>query len=230
MFNKKLDNEILDELKKLNSNMEQNNKLLQEIWNDTNRMKVDTRDLLHINSGIGELNNLVEVLLATKGEDVSEKLKEVKKEVADEKPYNLKYPYQVLDEKPKDHMYSMNPGEENNDLLNSGKYKSKYNVNIKSDEIDLDKVDWNKSYLIINYKGMSDYRLTLKQNGRSFSKFSDIDKDVELFRFKTLVLYIDGKYIDIDLNLYEFDDDFKVVDEDSGEDWFYKKIEIDLDN
>ena len=39
-----------------------------------------------------------------------------------------------------------------------------------------------------------------------------------------------GKYIDIDLNLYEFDDDFKVIDEDSGEDWFYKKIEIDLDN
>ena len=229
MFNKKLDNEILDELKKLNKNMEDNNKLLQHIWDDTSRMKVDTRDLLHINSGIGELNNLVKVLLTTKDEDVSEKLKEVKKEVADEKPYDLKYPYQVLDEKPKYPMYSMNPDEENNDLLNNGKYKSKYNVMIESNEIDLDKVDWGKSYLIINYKGMSDYRLTLKQNGRSFSKFSDIDKNVELFRFKTLVLYIDGKYIDIDLNLYDFDDDFKVVDEDSGEDWFYRKIEINLD-
>lgn len=229
MFNKKLDNEILDELKKLNKNMEDNNKLLQHIWDDTSRMKVDTRDLLHINSGIGELNNLVKVLLTTKDEDVSEKLKEVKKELADEKPYDLKYPYQVLDEKPKYPMYSMNPDEENNDLLNNGKYKSKYNVMIKSDEIDLDKVDWSKSYLIINYKGMSDYRLMLKQNGRSFSKFSDIDKNVELYKFKTLVLYIDGKYIDIDLNLYEFDDDFKVVDEDSGEDWFYRKIEINLD-
>ena len=229
MFNKKLDNEILDELKKLNKNMEQNNKLLQDIWDDTSRMKVDTRDLLHINSGIGELNSLVKVLLTTKDEDTLEKLKEVKKEVADEKPYDLKYPYQVLDEKPKDPMYSMTPDEEDNDLLNEGKYKSKYNVTIKSDEINLDKVDWDKSYLIINYKGMSDYRLMLKQNGRSFSKFSDIDKNVELFRFKTLVLYIDGKYIDIDLNLYEFDDDFKVVDEDSGETWFYRKIEIDLD-
>ena len=229
MFNKKLDNEILDELKKLNKNMEQNNKLLQDIWDDTSRMKVDTRDLLHINSGIGELNSLVKVLLTTKDEDTLEKLKEAKKEVADEKPYDLKYPYQVLDKKPSDPMYSMTPDEEDNDLLNEGKYKSKYNVMIESNEIDLDKVEWDKSYLIINYKGMSDYRLMLKQNGRSFSKFSDIDKNVELFRFKTLVLYIDGKYIDIDLNLYEFDDDFKVVDEDSGETWFYKKIELDLD-
>lgn len=229
MFNKKLNNEILDELKKLNSNMEQNNKLLQEIWDDTSRMKVDTQDLLHINSGIGELNNLVKVLLTTKDEDVLEKLKEVKKEVLNEKPYDLKYYYKVLDKKPSDPMYSMNPDEENNDLLNKGKYKSKYNVIIESNEIDLDKVDWSMSYLIINYKGMSDYRLMLKQNGRSFSKFSDIDKNVELFRFKTLVLYIDGKYIDIDLNLYDFDDDFKVVDEDNGETWFYRKIEIDLD-
>lgn len=229
MFNKKLDNEILDELKKLNKNMEQNNKLLQDIWDDTSRMKVDTLDLLHINSGIGELNNLVKVLLTTKDEDMLEKLSKVKKEVADEKPYDLKYPYQVLDENPKDTMYSMNPDEEDNDLLNKGKYKSKYNVIIESNEINLDKVDWDKSYLIINYKGMSDYRLTLKQNGRSFSKFSDIYKDVELYKFKKLVLYIDGKYIDIDLNLYEFDNDFKVVDEDSGETWFYRKIEIDLD-
>lgn len=229
MFNKKLDNEILNELKKLNKNMEQNNKLLQDIWDDTSRMKVDTRDLLHIDSGIGELNSLVKVLLTTKDEDVSEKLKEVKKEVLNEKPYDLKYYYKVLDKKPSDPMYSMNPDEENNDLLNEGKYKSKYNVAIKSNEIDLNEVDWDKSYLIIDYEGMSYYRLMLKQNGRSFSKFSDIDKDVELFRFKTLVLYIDGKYIDIDLNLYEFDDDFKVVDEDSGETWFYRKIEIDLD-
>lgn len=229
MFNKKLDNEILNELKKLNINMEQNNKLLQEVWNDTSRMKVDTRDLLHINSGIEELNNLVKVLLTTKNEDVLEKLSGAKKEVLNEKPYDLKYYYKVLDKKPSDPMYSMNPDEENNDLLNKGKYKSKYNVIIESNEIDLDKVDWSRSYLIINYKGMSDYRLMLKQNGRSFSKFSDIDKNVELFRFKTLVLYIDGKYIDIDLNLYEFDDDFKVVDEDSGETWFYRKIEIDLD-
>lgn len=228
MFNKKLDNEILDELKKLNSNMEQNNKLLQDIWDDTSRMKVDTRDLLHINSGIGELNNLVKVLLTTKDEDTLEKLSEIK-ETKDVKPYDLKYYYKVLDEKPKDPMYRMNPDEEDNDLLNEGKFKSKYNVIIKSDEIDLNEVDWNKSYLIVNYKGMSYYRLMLKQNGRSFSKFSDIDKDVELYNFKTIVLYIDGKYIDIDLNLYEFDGDFKVVDEDSGETWFYKKIEIDLD-
>lgn len=228
MFNKKLDNEILDELKKLNSNMEQNNKLLQEIWDDTSRIKVDTRDLLHIDSGIGELNNLVRVLLDIKTGDKIEKPSEIK-EVADENPYDLKYPYQVLDEKPIDPKYNMTSKEEDNDLLNNGKYKSKYNVIIKSNEIDLDKVDWDKSYLIINYKGMSDYRLMLKQNGRSFSKFSDIDKDVELYKFKTLVLYIDGKYIDIDLNLYEFDDNFKVIDEDSEEDWFYKKIEIDLD-
>ena len=229
MFNKKLNNEILDELKKLNSNMEQNNKLLQEIWDDTSRMKVDTQDLLHINSGIGELNNLVKILLTTKDKDMLDKLSGDKKEVLNEKPYDLKYYYKVLDKKPSDPMYSMNPDEENNDLLNKGKYKSKYNVIIESNEIDLDKVDWSMSYLIINYKGMSDYRLMLKQNGRSFSKFSDIDKNVELFRFKTLVLYIDGKYIDIDLNLYDFDDDFKVVDEDNGETWFYRKIEIDLD-
>lgn len=217
MFNKKLDNEILDELKKLNSNMEQNNKLLQEIWDDTSRIKVDTRDLLHIDSGIGELNNLVKVLL------------DIKTDNKDENLYDLKYPYQVSDEEPTVPKYNMTPDEKDNELLNNGKYKSKYNVIIKSNEIDLNRVDWGRSYLIINYKGMSDYRLTLKQNGRSFSKFSDIDKDVELYKFKTLILYIDGKYIDIDLNLYEFDDNFKVVDEDSGETWFYKKIEIDLD-
>lgn len=228
MFNKKLGNEILDELKKLNKNMKQNNKLLQDIWDDTSRMKVDTRDLLHINSGIGELNNLVKVLLNIKTDNKIEKPSEIK-ETKDEKPYDLKYQYQVLDEKPKDPMYNMTPDEEDNDLLSEGKYKSKYNVNIKSNEIDLDKVDWDKSYLIVDYEGMSYYRLMLKQNGRSFSKFSDIEKDVELYRLKTLVLYIDGKYIDIDLNLYEFDDDFKVVDEDSGETWFYRKIEIDLD-
>lgn len=229
MFNKKLDNKILDELKKLNSNIEQNNELLHNIWNDTSRIKVDTQDLLHIDSGIGELNNLVEVLLNIKTDNKIEKPSKTKEDEVDENHYDLKYSYQVLDEKPTDSKYSMTPNEEDNDLLNNGKYKSKYNVIIKSDEIDLNKVDWGKSYLIINYKGMSDYRLMLKQNGRSFSKFSDIYKDVELYKFKTLVLYIDGKYIDIDLNLYDFDDNFKVVDEDSGETWFYKKIEIDLD-
>lgn len=228
MFNKKLDNKILDELKKLNSNIEQNNELLRNIWNDTSRIKVDTQDLLHINSGIGELNNLVEVLLNIKTDNKIEKPSKTKEEV-DENRYDLKYSYQVLDEKPTDPKYSMTPNEEDNDLLNNGKYKSKYNVVIKSDEIDLDKVDWDKSYLIVDYHGMSYYRLMLKQNGRSFSKFSDIEEDVNLYRFKTLVLYIDGKYIDIDLNLFDFDDDFKVVDEDSGETWFYKKIEIDLD-
>lgn len=208
--------------------MEQSNKLLQEIWDDTSIIKVDTRDLLHIDSGIGELNNLVEVLLNIKTDNKIDKLSEIK-EVVNEKPYDLKYPYRVLDEKPIDPKYNMKPKEEDNDLLNKGKYKSKYNVNIKSNEINLDKVDWDKSYLIVDYEGMSYYRLMLKQNGRSFSKFSDIEKDVELYRLKTLVLYIDGKYIDIDLNLFDFDDDFKVIDEDSGETWFYRKIEIDLD-
>lgn len=227
MFNKKLDNEILDELKKLNSNMEQNNRLLQEVWDDTKSTRINTGVLFRINSEIMDLNIKAQALLDTKTGDKIEELNEVKG--SEEKPYDLKYYYKVLDEKPSDPMYNMGYDEEDNDLLNEGKYKSKYNVIIKSDEIDLNEVDWNKSYLIVNYKGMSDYRLMLKQNGRSFSKFSDIDKDVELYNFKTLVLYIDRKYIDIDLNLYEFDGDFKVVDEDSGETWFYKKIEIDLD-
>lgn len=228
MFNKKLDNDILAELKKLNSNMEQNNKLLRNIWDNTSRMKVDTRDLLHIDSGIGELNNLVKVLLGIKTDNEVKQLSETKEKV-DEKPYALKYPYQVLDEKPKDFMYDMNPDEEDNDLLNKGKYKSKYNIVIKSDEIDLDKVDWDKSYMIMDYNGMSNYRLMLKQNGRSFAKYSDIESNVQLLRFDKLVLCLDDKYIEINLDLYNWDDNFKVIDEDSGEDWFYKKFEIDLD-
>lgn len=228
MFNKKVDNDILDELKKLNSNMEQNNELLRNIWDNTSRMKVDTRDLLHIDSGIGELNNLVKVLLGIKTDNEIKQLSDTKEKV-DEKPYNLKYSYQILDEKPKDCMYDMNPDEEDNDLLNEGKYKSKYNIVIKSDEIDLDEVDWDKSYMIIDYNGMSNYRLLLKQNGRSFAKYSDIESDVQLLRFDKLVLCLDDKYIEINLDLYNWDDNFKAIDEDSGEDWFYKKIEIDLD-
>lgn len=228
MFNKKLDNDILDELKKLNSNMEKNNELLRNIWDNTCRMKVDTRDLLHIDSGIEELNNLVKVLLDIKTDNEIKQLSGTKENV-DEKSYNLKYPYQVLDKKPKDYMYVMNPDEEDNYLLVNGKYKSKYNIVIKSDEIDLDKVAWDKSYMIMDYNGMSDYRLMLKQNGRSFTKYSDIESNVQLLRFDKLVLCLDGKYIEISLDLYNWDSNFKVVDEDSGEDWFYKKIEIDLD-
>lgn len=228
MFNKKVDNDILYELKKLNSNMEKNNELLRNIWDNTSRIKVDTRDLLHIDSGIGELNNLVKVLLDIKTDNEIKQLSETKEKVV-EKHYDLKYSYQVLDKKPKDCMYDMNPDEEDNDLLNKGKCKSKYNIVIKSDEIDLDEVDWDKSYMIMDYNGMSNYRLMLKQNGRSFAKYSDIESSVQLLRFDKLVLFLDGKYIEINLDLYNWDDNFKVIDEDSGEDWFYKKIEIDLD-
>ena len=208
--------------------MEQNNKLLQEICANTKDTKLNTDVLFRINSDIMDLKNTVQALLDNKNANKIEKPSK-SKETAEKKPYDLKYYYKVLDEKPSDPMYSMTPDEEDNDLLNNGKYKSKYNVIIKSNEIDLDKVDWDKSYMILDYYGMSYYRLMLGLNGRSFSKFSNIEKDVELYRFKTLVLYTDGKYIDIDLNLFDFDDGFKVIDEDSGEDWYYKKIEIDLD-
>ena len=83
---------------------------------------------------------------------------------------------------------------------------------------------------VINENKYQKYLLKLLKDKRFNLKIFQRSKDVELYKFKTLVLYIDGKYIDIDLNLYDFDDDFKVVDEDSGETWFYRKIEIDLDN
>ena len=78
---------------------------------------------------------------------------------------------------------------------------------------------------------MTDYCLTLKQNNRSFSKYSDNRESLKITQLSKLVLYIKGQYLEIDLNLYSYDDMFDefISERDSGNNWNYTKFVINLD-
>lgn len=180
-------------------------------------------ELVNIKYNQIKLENKLDKILSLLSKDNN-----IEKSKEDSEPH-FKFPHTFLPNKPSVPEYEMSKDELDNDLLTQGRYKQKTNFTIKSTEIDLTKVDWDKSYILLSFKGMTDYCLTLKQNNRSFSKFSDNQEALEITQLSKLVLYVDNKYLEIDLNLYSYDDDFKVVDEDSGETWFYKKIEIDLD-
>ena len=132
--------------------------------------------------------------------------KETTKEDDKDKGLHFKFPHVFLPNKPSVPEYEMDKNELDNDLLTQGKYKQKTNFTIKSTEIDLTKVDWDKSYILLSFKGMTDYCLTLKQNNRSFSKFSDNRESLEITQLSKLVLYIKGQYLEIDLSFYSYDD------------------------
>ena len=104
----------------------------------------------------------------------------------DSEPH-FKFPHTFLPNKPSVPEYEMSKDELDNDLLTQGRYKQKTNFTIKSTEIDLTKVDWDKSYILLSFKGMTDYCLTLKQNNRSFSKFSDNQEALEITQLSKLV-------------------------------------------
>lgn len=148
----------------------------------------------------------------------------------DSEPH-FKFPHTFLPNKPSVPEYEMSKDELDNDLLIQGRYKQKTNFTIKSTEIDLTKVDWDKSYILLSFKGMTDYCLTLKQNNRSFSKFSDNQEALEITQLSKLVLYVDNKYLEIDLNLYSYDDKFNelISTIDLGNTWKYTKFVINLD-
>lgn len=158
--------------------------------------------------------------------------KETNKEDNKDKGPHFKFPHVFLPNKPSVPEYEMDKNELDNDLLTQGKYKQKTNFTIKSTEIDLTKVDWDKSYILLSFKGMTDYCLTLKQNNRSFSKFSDHRESLEITQLSKLVLYIKGQYLEIDLSLYSYDDLFDelISEHDSGNNWNYTKFVINLDN
>lgn len=148
----------------------------------------------------------------------------------DSEPH-FKFPHTFLPNKPSVPEYEMSKDELDNDLLTQGRYKQKTNFTIKSTEIDLTKVDWDKSYILLSFKGMTDYCLTLKQNNRSFSKFSDNQEALEITQLSKLVLYVDNKYLEIDLDLYSYDDKFNelISTTDLGNTWKYTKFVINLD-
>ena len=114
--------------------------------------------------------------------------KETTKEDDKDKGPHFKFPHVFLPNKPSVPEYEMDKNELDNDLLTQGKYKQKTNFTIKSTEIDLTKVDWDKSYILLSFKGMTDYCLTLKQNNRSFSKFSDHQESLEITQLSKLEL------------------------------------------
>lgn len=157
--------------------------------------------------------------------------KETTKEDDKDKGPHFKFPHVFLPNKPSVPEYEMDKNELDNDLLTQGKYKQKTNFTIKSTEIDLTKVDWDKSYILLSFKGMTDYCLTLKQNNRSFSKFSDHQESLEITQLSKLVLFVNNKYLEIDLNLYSYDDMFDelISTTDSGNTWKYTKFVINLD-
>lgn len=156
--------------------------------------------------------------------------KETTKEDDKDKGPHFKFPHVFLPNKPSVPEYEMDKNELDNDLLTQGKYKQKTNFTIKSTEIDLTKVDWDKSYILLSFKGMTDYCLTLKQNNRSFSKFSDHQESLEITQLSKLVLFVNNKYLEIDLNLYSYDDMFDelISTTDSGNTWKYTKFVINL--
>lgn len=182
-------------------------------------------ELVNIKYNQRKLENKLDKILSLLSKDNN-----IEESKEDSEPH-FKFPHVFLPNKPSVPEYEMDKGELDNDLLTQGKYKQKTNFTIKSTEIDLTKVDWDKSYILLSFRGMTDYCLTLKQNNRSFSKFSDNRESLEITQLSKLVLYIDNKYLEIDLNLYSYDDMFDelISTTDSGNTWKYTKFVINLD-
>ena len=181
-------------------------------------------ELINIKAKQNKLDNKLDKILSLLSDNSVENTEE-------DKGPHFKFPHTFLPNKPSVPEYEMSKDELDNDLLTQGKYKQKTNFTIKSTEIDLTKVDWDKSYILLSFKGMTDYCLTLKQNNRSFSKFSDHQESLEITQLSKLVLYIKGQYLEIDLNLYSYDDMFDelISTTDSGNNWNYTKFVINLD-
>lgn len=181
-------------------------------------------ELINIKTKQNKLDNKLDKILSLLSDNSVENTEE-------DKGPHFKFPHTFLPNKPSVPEYEMDKNELDNDLLTQGKYKQKTNFTIKSTEIDLTKVDWDKSYILLSFKGMTDYCLTLKQNNRSFSKFSDNRESLEITQLSKLVLYIKGQYLEIDLNLYSYDDMFDefISERDSGNNWNYTKFVINLD-
>lgn len=182
-------------------------------------------ELVNIKYNQRKLENKLDKILSLLSKDNN-----IEKSKEDSEPH-FKFPHVFLPNKPSVPEYEMSKDEIDNDLLTQGRYKQKTNFTIKSTEIDLTKVDWDKSYILLSFKGMTNYCLTLKQNNRSFSKFSDNQEALEITQLSKLVLYIDNKYLEIDLNLYSYDDMFDklISTTDSGNTWKYTKFVINLD-
>lgn len=181
-------------------------------------------ELVNIKAKQNKLDNKLDKILSLLSDNSVENAEE-------DKGPHFKFPHTFLPNKPSVPEYEMSKDELDNDLLTQGKYKQKTNFTIKSTEIDLTKVDWDKSYILLSFKGMTDYCLTLKQNNRSFSKFSDNQESLEITQLSKLVLYIKGQYLEIDLNLCSYDDLFYgfISEHDSGNNWNYTKFVINLD-
>ena len=181
-------------------------------------------ELVNIKYNQRKLDNKLDKILSLLSDNSVENTEE-------DKGPHFKFPHVFLPNKPSVPEYEMDKNELDNDLLTQGKYKQKTNFTIKSTEIDLTKVGWDKSYILLSFKGMTDYCLTLKQNNRSFSKFSDNRESLEITQLSKLVLYIKGQYLEIDLNLYSYDDMFDefISERDSGNNWNYTKFVINLD-
>lgn len=182
-------------------------------------------ELVNIKYNQIKLENKLDKILSLLSKDNN-----IEKSKEDSEPH-FKFPHTFFLNKPSVPEYEMSKDELDNDLLTQGRYKQKTNFTIKSTEIDLTKVDWDKSYILLSFKGMTDYCLTLKQNNRSFSKFSDNQEALEITQLSKLVLYVDNKYLEIDLNLYSYDDKFNelISTTDSGNTWKYTKFVINLD-
>ncbi|WP_289146107.1 hypothetical protein [uncultured Megamonas sp.] len=182
-------------------------------------------ELVNIKYNQRKLENKLDKILSLLSKDNN-----IEESKEDSEPH-FKFPHTFLPNKPSVPEYEMDKKELDNDLLTQGKYKQKTNFTIKSTEIDLTKVDWDKSYILLSFKGMTDYCLTLKQNNRSFSKFSDNRESLEITQLSKLVLYIKGQYLEIDLNLSSYDDLFYgfISGHDSGNNWNYTKFVINLD-
>ena len=192
----------------------------------TNNMARNVDDeLVNIKYNQRKLENKLDKILSLLSKDNN-----IGESKEDSEPH-FKFPHVFLPNKPSVPEYEMSKDELDNDLLTQGRYKQKTNFTIKSTEIDLTKVDLNKSYILLSFKGMTDYCLTLKQNNRSFSKFSDNQEALEITQLSKLVLFVDNKYLEIDLNLYSYDDMFDelISTTDSGNTWKYTKFVINLD-
>ena len=182
-------------------------------------------ELVNIKYNQRKLENMLDKILSLLSKDNN-----IDKSKEDSGPH-FKFPHVFLPNKPSVPEHEMSKDELDNDLLAQGRYDQKTNFTIKSTEIDLTKVDWDKSYILLSFKGMTDYCLTLKQNNRSFTKFSNNRESLEITQLSKLVLYIKGQYLEIDLNLYSYDDLFDefISEHDSGNDWNYTKFIINLD-
>ena len=215
-----------------------NQDILDEVTNTLHEVKQVRKSMSNLATNVdSELNNIKakQAALDFKMDKIIDILSDnslnENQEDNKSKGLHLKFPYVYFDFKPSVPEYKMSDDETNNDLLTQGSFKHKINFKIKSTEIDLNKVDWNKSYMLLSFKGMDDYCLTLRQNNRSFTKFSDYKDSLKITKLSKLVLCLGDKYLDIDLDLYPYDEMFDnfITEADGGKDWNYTKFVLNLD-